>query len=75
MFIACKFEEMYCTDVGDLSLITDKAYTKREILSMEVKMLKKLNFNISFPLPLHFLRRNSKAGGVSRVMCVILDGR
>nr|ACC77698.1 ovarian cyclin B [Eriocheir sinensis] len=62
MFIACKFEEMYCTDVGDLSLITDKAYTKREILAMEVKMLKALKFNISFPLPLHFLRRNSKAG-------------
>lgn len=68
MFIACKFEEMYCTDVADLSIITDKAYTKREILAMEIKMLKKLQFNISFPLPLHFLRRNSKAGGVSYAM-------
>nr|ACN54752.1 cyclin B [Scylla paramamosain] len=64
MFIASKFEEMVCPDVGDFSYITDKAYTKREILKMEIDILKKLEFNISIPLPLHFLRRNSKAGMV-----------
>lgn len=64
MFIASKFEEMVCPDVGDFSYITDKAYTKREILRMEIDILKKLEFNISIPLPLHFLRRNSKAGMV-----------
>ncbi|KAG0712771.1 G2/mitotic-specific cyclin-B [Chionoecetes opilio] len=64
MFIASKFEEMLCPDVGDFTYITDKAYTKREILRMEIKLLKQLKFNISFPLPLHFLRRNSKAGMV-----------
>merc|ERR1739838_945296 len=64
MFIASKYEEMYCPEVGDFAYITDKAYTKAEIRRMEVKMLSALDCYISFPLPLHFLRRNSKAGSV-----------
>nr|AKA66439.1 cyclin B [Palaemon carinicauda] len=64
MFIASKYEEMYCPEIGDFSYITDKAYTKTDIKRMEIQMLKKLQFNVSYPLPLHFLRRNSKAGSV-----------
>lgn len=65
MFIASKYEEMYCPEIGDFAFMTDKAYTKEEIRKMEVTILKKLDFCISYPLPLHFLRRNSKAGNVS----------
>jgi len=64
MFIASKYEEMYCPEVGDFAYITDKAYSKAEIRRMEVKMLCALECYISYPLPLHFLRRNSKAGSV-----------
>lgn len=64
MFIASKYEEMYSPEIGDFSYITDKAYSKLEIRKMEVKILTKLQFNVSYPLPLHFLRRNSKAGSV-----------
>ncbi|XP_042239602.1 G2/mitotic-specific cyclin-B-like isoform X2 [Homarus americanus] len=64
MFIASKYEEMYCPEIGDFAYITDKAYSKAEIRQMEVAILKKLDFNVSYPLPLHFLRRNSKAGSV-----------
>ncbi|XP_045624571.1 G2/mitotic-specific cyclin-B [Procambarus clarkii] len=64
MFIASKYEEMYCPEIGDFAYITDKAYTKMEIRKMEVHILTKLDFNVSYPLPLHFLRRNSKAGSV-----------
>ena len=44
--------------------ITDRAYTEKEILRMEIKVLATLNFDLGRPLPLHFLRRASKAGGV-----------
>ncbi|KAK7085366.1 G2/mitotic-specific cyclin-B2, partial [Halocaridina rubra] len=64
MFIASKYEEMYCPKIGDFSYVTDKAYTKLEIRKMEVKILNVINFNVSYPLPLHFLRRNGKAGSV-----------
>ena len=65
MFIASKYEEMYCPEISDFSYITDNAYSKADIRKMEILILKKLDFNVSYPLPLHFLRRNSKAGSVS----------
>ncbi|GFT55981.1 hypothetical protein NPIL_636481 [Nephila pilipes] len=64
MFIASKFEEMYAPDIGDFVYITDSTYSKADILKMEKTILKSLDFNMSKPLPLHFLRRNSKAGNV-----------
>lgn len=64
MFVAGKYEEMYCTEIGDFVYITDKAYSKLQIRQMETKMLHTLDFYLSYPLPLHFLRRNSKAAQV-----------
>jgi len=64
MLLASKYEEMYAPEIGDFVYITDNAYTKAKIRATEQKMLKALDFDISNPLCLHFLRRNSKAGGV-----------
>merc|ERR1712114_97032 len=64
MFIASKVEEMYAPEINDFVYITDNAYTAAEIRQMELRMLSTLGFNFSRPLPLHFLRRNSKAGDV-----------
>jgi len=64
MFIASKYEEMYAPEIGDFVYITDNAYTQSEIRTMEIKMMEVLRFDLGRPLPLHFLRRNSKAGQV-----------
>ena len=64
MLIAAKYEEIYAPEVKDFVYITDRAYTEKEILKMEIKILSALNFDLGRPLPLHFLRRASKAGGV-----------
>ena len=64
MFIASKVEEMYAPEINDFVYITDQAYTAAEIRQMELRMLRAIDFNLSRPLPLHFLRRNSKAGDV-----------
>lgn len=64
MLIAAKYEEIYAPEVKDFVYITDRAYTEKEILRMEVRVLAALNFDLGRPLPLHFLRRASKAGGV-----------
>merc|ERR1712029_870494 len=67
MLIAAKYEEIYAPEVKDFVYITDRAYTEKEILKMEVKILSTLKFDLGRPLPLHFLRRASKAGSVESV--------
>jgi len=64
MFIAAKYEEMYAPEIGDFVYITDNAYTPSQIRDMEIKIMSVLKFDLGRPLPLHFLRRNSKAGQV-----------
>ena len=55
MFIASKYEDIYPPEVKDFSYITDHAYTKKEILNMEMEILSVLNFNITFPTPFRFI--------------------
>jgi len=64
MLIASKYEEMYAPEIADFVYITDNAYSKSDIRKMECIILKMLDFQLGRPLPLHFLRRNSKAGDV-----------
>lgn len=65
MLLACKYEEIYCPEVGDFVYVTDNAFTKTQILLMEQLILKNLDFQLGRPLPLHFLRRASKVANVS----------
>ena len=39
MLISAKYEEIYAPEVRDFVYITDKAYTKEEILTMEYSIL------------------------------------
>jgi len=68
MFIAAKYEEMYAPEIGDFVYITDRAYTESQIREMEMKILSSLSFELGRPLPLNFLRRNSKAGNVDALV-------
>lgn len=60
MLIASKYEEIYAPEVRDFVYITDKAYTKEEILKMEQNILYALDFNLTFPSSLRFLERYCK---------------
>ncbi|NWV90193.1 CCNB2 protein, partial [Machaerirhynchus nigripectus] len=62
LLVASKYEEILSPDVADFVYITDNAYTSNEIREMEMIILKELNFDLGRPLPIHFLRRASKAG-------------
>ncbi|KAL0543477.1 hypothetical protein IC582_018573 [Cucumis melo] len=61
MLLACKYEEVSVPVVGDLILISDKAYSRKEVLEMETVMLNCLQFNMSVPTPFVFLQRFLKA--------------
>lgn len=60
MLIASKYEEIYAPEVRDFVYITDKAYTKEEILKMEFSILTTLDFNVTSPSSYRFLERFSK---------------
>ena len=63
MLLASKYEEIYAPEVRDFVYITDKAYTKEQILAMEAQMLNNLDFHITVPTAYVFLNRFLKVCG------------
>lgn len=61
MLLACKYEEVLVPVVEDLILISDKAYSRKDVLEMEKLMVKTFQFNLSVPTPYVFMRRFLKA--------------
>jgi cyclin B len=66
MLVASKYEEIWAPEVKDFVYISDKAYTKDQILQMEKIMLNTLIFNLTVPTPLDFLSRFTKAAGCTK---------
>ena len=75
MFIASKYEELFPPEINDYVYITDNAYTSEEVRALEHLMLKKLGYSFGNPLQPHFLRRNSRAGNVSKTLKKGCEGR
>ncbi|PWY95067.1 A/B/D/E cyclin [Aspergillus sclerotioniger CBS 115572] len=61
MFIASKYEEVLSPHVANFSHVADETFTDREILDAERHILATLEYNMSYPNPMNFLRRISKA--------------
>jgi hypothetical protein len=61
MFIASKYEEVLSPHVANFSHVADETFSDKEILDAERHILATLEYNMSFPNPMHFLRRISKA--------------
>lgn len=66
MLLACKYEEVSVPVVDDLVFISDKAYSRQEVLEMESLILNTLQFNMSVPTPYVFMRRFLKAAQSDR---------
>ena len=60
LLISCKSHEIYYPQQNKLIEMTDNAYTKEEMLTMENEILKKLNFYIVCPNPIDFYNILSK---------------
>lgn len=61
MFIASKYEEVLSPHIGNFRHVADDGFTEAEILSAERFVLATLNYDLSYPNPMHFMRRISKA--------------
>lgn len=60
LFVASKYEEIYPPDISDLVHLCTGNYHRRDIIKMEINILKTLQFDLGRPLPLSFLRRFSR---------------
>ena len=61
MFIASKYEEVLSPHVENFKRIADDGFSEAEILSAERFVLSTLDYDLSYPNPMNFLRRVSKA--------------
>lgn len=61
MFIASKYEEVLSPHVANFRHVADDGFTESEILSAERYVLTALDYDLSYPNPMNFLRRISKA--------------
>ena len=61
MFIASKYEEVLSPHVQNFRHVADDGFSEAEILSAERFVLTALNYDLSYPNPMNFLRRISKA--------------
>jgi hypothetical protein len=64
LLVACKYEDRFVPSHKDLVTMADKAFSANELNKMEKHLLETLNFELSQPLPSHFLRRNARAAGI-----------
>ncbi|WIA29322.1 hypothetical protein OEZ86_011827 [Tetradesmus obliquus] len=64
MLVAAKYEEIWAPEVRDFVYISDKAYTRKQILDTEKDMLQALGYNLSLPTSYQFLARLLKAANV-----------
>ena len=61
MFIASKYEEVLAPHISHFRDLADDSITEQEILTAERHMLATLKYDLSYPNPMNFLRRISKA--------------
>jgi hypothetical protein len=61
MLLAAKYEEIWAPEVNDFVHISDNAYSRDEVLTMEKNMLNTLKFNLTVPTPYVFIVRLLKA--------------
>ena len=61
IFIASKCEDIYAVALDDLIAITGNAVSERAVVAQERKILTAIDWCLTSPYPIHFLRRYSKA--------------
>ena len=68
MLVASKYEEIWAPEVRDFVYISDKAYSRDQILNTEKMMLNTLKFNMTVPTAYHFMNRFLKAAKADKRM-------
>lgn len=57
LLISTKYEEIYPPELKDLLTVSENKFTKKEVLQMELEILKTLEFDLTSPSAYRFLER------------------
>ena len=68
LMIAAKYEEIYPLDQDQLVYICDNAYTRDDLLDMEYRILKTLDYGVTIPTAFTFLVRFLKAAHADKTV-------
>ncbi|VVC39369.1 Cyclin, N-terminal,Cyclin-like,Cyclin, C-terminal domain [Cinara cedri] len=63
LLLGCKYEEIYVPEINDFVYLSDNAFTKDEVKSSLVDVFRTIDYSLSRPFSLTFLRRFSKVAG------------
>jgi G2/mitotic-specific cyclin 2 len=70
LFIAAKYEEIMAPSVANFLASAEGNYGEKDILDAEKYTLRTLDWNMSYPNPIHCLRKASKADGYDLAVSV-----
>jgi cyclin B len=65
LLMASKYDERLPASIDDFLYICDDAYTRRDMILMEMDIFKTLSFFLGFPLSYRFLRRYARCAGLT----------
>ncbi|XP_028136565.1 G2/mitotic-specific cyclin-B3 isoform X1 [Diabrotica virgifera virgifera] len=65
MLIASKYDERIPPMLDDFLYICDGAYTKRELIRMEINLFKVIGFDLGIPISYRFLRRYARCAKIT----------
>lgn len=65
LLMASKYDERMPASIDDFLYICDDAYTRRDMILMEMDVFKTLNFFLGYPLSYRFLRRYARCAGLT----------
>ena len=68
LLIASKYEEIYPPMIKDFIFVSNKAFTREQVLQMERDMLYALEFQVSETSAFRFLERYSKIAKADSVL-------
>ncbi|CAH1979792.1 unnamed protein product [Acanthoscelides obtectus] len=65
MFVASKYDERIPPQIKDFLYICDGAYSRRDLIRMELNLLKVCDFNLGIPISYRFLRRYARCAKIA----------
>lgn len=64
LFVAAKYDERFPPIIDDMLYVCDGLYSSEDLTSMEVELLKAVDFQLGIPLSYRFLRRYARCNKV-----------